>query len=161
MSTQPRKERKTLYNLPNHLARRQVASHLSGDLVTRYNKRTITVRKGDTVKIMRGDFAGTSGKVLEVDTRSRKVIIENATVEKADHTKKPRPIDPSNVLVTKLDLTDKFRVKKLGGSAEADAKEQVKAAEAEAKKAKAAEKAAAAQAAKAEKEADKEEEESA
>ncbi len=142
MSTQPRKERKTLYNLPNHLAQRQVSAHLSGDLIKRYNRRSLTVRKGDTVLVMRGDFAGTAGKVIEVVTRDRKIIVENVTVEKADHTKKPRPVDPSNVLVTKLDLTDKFRRSKLGSAAEADAKEQEREAEAARKKEEAAKKAA-------------------
>jgi len=116
MSTQPRKERKTLYNLPAHARRARIASHLDEPLLLKYNKRSLTVRKGDTVRIMRGEFAGTTGKVLEIDTRSRKVTVDGVTVTKADSTQKPRPIDASNLVITKLDLTDPKRREKLGAS---------------------------------------------
>ena len=119
MSTQPRKERKTLYNLPAHKARAQIASHLDETLLLKYNTRSTTLRKGDTVRIMRGEFAGTVGKVLEIDTRARKVTVDGVTVTKADSTQKPRPIDASNLVITKLDLTDPKRREKLG-AAESD-----------------------------------------
>lgn len=114
VTTQPRKSRKLLYNLPNHLARRQVSAHLSDDLIKKYDRRSLTVRKGDTVRVLRGEYRGTTGKVLEVDTKDRKVTIEGVTLTKADKTQKPRPIDPSNVEITKLDLTDRLRREKLG-----------------------------------------------
>lgn len=117
---QPRTERKRLYNLPVHLARRQISSHLSDDLMKKFGRRTVVLRVGDTVKVMRGDFAGTTGKVLAVDARVRKVEVEGVTVEKADKTKVPRRVDASNLLVTKLDLSDKLRREKIGAS-EADA----------------------------------------
>ena len=117
---QPRTERKRLYNLPVHLARRQISSHLSDDLMKKFGRRTVVLRVGDTVKVMRGDFAGTTGKVLALDTRARKVEVEGVTVEKADKTKVPRRVDASNCLVTKLDLSDKLRREKIGAS-ESDA----------------------------------------
>src|SRR5439155_837593 len=55
MSTQPRKERKTLYNLPAHLNRARIASHLDEPLLLKYNTRSATVRKGDTVRVLRGE----------------------------------------------------------------------------------------------------------
>lgn len=117
---QPRTERKRLANLPVHLARRQISSHLSDDLIKKFGKRSVVLRVGDTVKVMRGEFAGTTGKVLSVDTRARKVEVEGVTVEKSDKTKVPRPVDASNLLVTKLDLSDKLRREKIGAS-DADA----------------------------------------
>jgi len=116
---QPRTERKRLYNLPIHLNRRQMSSHLSGDLSEKYGRRSVVLRKGDTVKVMRGEFAGTVGKVIAVDTRTRKVEVEGVTVAKSDKTKVGRPVDPSNLLITKLDLNDRLRRAKLGAS-EAD-----------------------------------------
>ena len=116
MSTQPRKERKTLYNLPTHKARARMASHLDEPLLLKYNTRSITLRKGDTVRIMRGEFAGTSGKVLEVDTRTGKVTVDGVTVSKAKATQVARPLDPSNLVITKLDLTDPKRREALGAS---------------------------------------------
>lgn len=120
MSTQPRKERKTLYNLPTHKARARIAAHLDEPLLLKYNTRSITLRKGDTVRIMRGEFAGTSGKVLEVNTRTGKVTVDGVTVSKAKATQVARPLDPSNLVLTKLDLTDPLRREKLG-AAESDA----------------------------------------
>lgn len=120
MSTQPRKERKTLYNLPVHKNRAAIAAHLDEPLLLKYNTRSTTVRKGDTVRVMRGEYAGTTGKVLEVNTRTRKVTVDGVTITKADATQKPRPLDPSNLVITKLDLTDPFRRQKLGAS-ESDA----------------------------------------
>ena len=116
MSTQPRKERKTLYNLPVHLRRARIAAHLDGPLHDKYGKRSTTVRKGDTVRIMRGEFAGTSGKILEVNTRTGKVTVDGVTVSKAKATQVARPLDPSNLVITKLDLTDPKRREALGAS---------------------------------------------
>lgn len=116
MSTQPRKERKTLYSLPTHKARARIAAHLDEPLLLKYNKRSLTLRKGDTVRIMRGEFAGTSGKVLEVDTRAGKVTVDGVTVSKAKATQVARPLDPSNLIITKLDLTDPKRREALGAT---------------------------------------------
>jgi large subunit ribosomal protein L24 len=120
LSTQPRKERKALYNAPVHERRARIASHLDEPLLLKYNTRSATLRVGDTVRVMRGEYAGTSGKVLEVNTRSGKVTVDGVTVTKADATQKPRAIDPSNLVITKLDLADPLRRAKLGAS-EADA----------------------------------------
>jgi len=120
MSTQPRKERKTLYTLPVHLKRARIASHLDEPLLLKYNKRSLTVRKGDTVRIMRGEFAGTTGKVLEINTRTGKVTVDGVTVSKAKATQVARPLDPSNLVITKLDLTDPKRREALGAG-ESDA----------------------------------------
>ena len=133
MSTQPRKERKTLYNLPVHLNRARIASHLDEPLLFKYHTRSATLRKGDTVRVLRGEYAGTTGKVIEVDTRSRKVTVDGVTVTKADASQKPRPIDPSNLLITKLNLDDPKRRQKLGAS-EADAEPAEKPAKKAAKK---------------------------
>jgi large subunit ribosomal protein L24 len=116
MSTQPRKERKTLYNLPVHLRRARMACHLDEPLLLKYNKRNLTVRKGDTVRIMRGEFAGITGKVLDVITRTGKVTVDGVSVSKAKATQVARPLDPSNLVITKLDLTDPKRREALGAA---------------------------------------------
>jgi len=123
MSTQPRKERKTLYNLPAHENRARIASHLDETLLLKYNTRSATVHKGDTVRVLRGEYADHSGKVIDVDTRSRKVTVDGVTVTKADASQKPRPIDPSNLVITKLNLDDPKRREKLGAS-EADVEKE-------------------------------------
>ena len=114
-STKANKQRKARANAPLHLKKRMVAAHLSSALMSEYNVRSLPVRKGDTVKLLRGakDFKTSEAKVASVDLKSCKIIVENVTVPKADGTQKPRPVDPSDVLLTKLDLSDPWRKSKL------------------------------------------------
>lgn len=135
MSTQPRKERKALHNAPVHVKRARIASHLDETLLLKYNTRSATLRVGDTVRIMRGEYAGTSGKILSVNTRTGKVTVDGVTVSKAKATQVARPLDPSNLVITKLDLTDPLRRAKLGAS-DADVDRNEAAAPKKAKKTK-------------------------
>ncbi len=114
-STKARKQRKARYNAPLHKKRRMVSAHLDSALMSEYNVRSLPVRKGDTVKVVRGgeDFRKIEAKVASVDVKNLKIIVENVTVPKADGTQKPKPIDPSDVVITKLDLSDPWRKEKL------------------------------------------------
>ena len=114
-STKARKQRKARYNAPLHKKRRMVSAHLDSTLMSEYNVRSLPVRKGDTVKVVRGneDFRKIEAKVASVDLKNLKIIVENVTVPKADGTQKPKPIDPSDVVITKLDLSDPWRKEKL------------------------------------------------
>lgn len=114
-STKARKQRKARANAPLHKRKRMVSAHLDSALMKEYNVRSVAVRKGDTVRVIRGDkdFKASEAKVASVDLKSLKLIIENVTVPKADGTQKPKPVDPSNVLLTKLDLSDPWRKEKL------------------------------------------------
>ncbi len=114
-STKVRKQRKWRANAPLHKKKRMVSAHLDSALMTEYNVRSLPVRKGDTVKILRGnkDFRASEAKVASVDLKSCKIIVENVTIPKADGTQKPKPVDPSDVVLTKLDLSDPWRKEKL------------------------------------------------
>ncbi|MDD5502081.1 MAG: 50S ribosomal protein L24 [Candidatus Thermoplasmatota archaeon] len=132
VSIQARKQRKARANAPLHERRKAIASHLSKELREKYNRRAITVRKGDTVKVIRGSFKGHTDKVSDVDTKAYKIYIEGLTLSKSDGKKVARPVDPSNVILTKLDLSDKYRREKLGET-EVPVEEKAKAAPAVAK----------------------------
>jgi large subunit ribosomal protein L24 len=114
-SHKARKQRKARGEAPLHRRRRMVSAHLDSALMREYNIRSVPVRKGDTVKIVRGssDLKGSENKVASIDLKNYKIIIENITVAKADGTQTERPIDPSNVIITKLDLSDSWRKQKL------------------------------------------------
>jgi large subunit ribosomal protein L24 len=114
-STKARKQRKARANAPLHKKRRMVSAHLDSALMKEYNVRSVAVRKGDTVRVIRGDkdFKASESKVASIDLKHMKLIIENVTVPKADGTQKPKPVDPSNVLLTKLELSDPWRKEKL------------------------------------------------
>ncbi len=110
MSKKPSKERKALYNMPMHAASKQVASHLDEKLQKEFGKRSITIRKGDTVKIMRGEFAAKEGKISLVDRKTRKIFIEKITRKKSNGEERQVPIDASKVMVTDIDRSDRKRV---------------------------------------------------
>ena len=55
---------------------------------------------GDTVKVMRGDHAGTTGKVEAISLKHGTIVVEGVTVSKADGTEVARPVYPSNVMIT-------------------------------------------------------------
>jgi large subunit ribosomal protein L24 len=112
-SKQPRKQRKYRYNAPNHIKGAFVSSHLSKDLKEKHKKRSLRVRKGDKVKIMRGQFKGIEGKVEKVSLKTLKVFVEKAEMPKKDGSKAFYPIDPSNLLITAL-ADDKRRFKRSG-----------------------------------------------
>jgi len=120
-STKAKKQRKARSEAPLHKKKRMVSAHLDSGLMSEYNVRSIPVRKGDTVRVIRGaeDFKASEAKVASVDLKHCKIIIENVTVPKADGTQKPKPVDPSDVLLTKLDLSDPWRKAKLESLKEA------------------------------------------
>ena len=85
-------------------------SSLSKELRQRYQLRSLRVRKGDTVKIMRGQFKGKQGKVDRADAKNRRIFIEKIEVGKKDGSKALFPIDPTNVQITELGSDDKKRL---------------------------------------------------
>ena len=86
--------------------------HLSKELRGKYKKRNITIRKGDSVKVLRGQFKGKTGKIDRVEIKKSKVYITGIEVVKKDGTKALYPIHPSNLVITDLNLEDKKRMEK-------------------------------------------------
>ena len=121
-STQPRKQRKYLFNAPLHIKHRLGSSPLSKELRAEHNVRSVPVRKGDTVKVTTGQFKGKSGKVTKVSLARTRVHVEGAVIKRADGTDAFYPIHPSNLVITKLDLSDNKRAEKLKKMKEANNK---------------------------------------
>ena len=108
-SKKPRKQRKYRANAPLNIKRKFLSSHLSKELKQKYKIRNISLRTDDKVKIVRGQFKGKTGKIAKVLAKKTKVFIENIQNTKNDGTKTYYPIDPSNLIITELNLTDKRR----------------------------------------------------
>ncbi len=107
---QPRKQRARFYSAPLHVRHKQLGAPLSDELKKEHGCKTLPVRKGDKVKITRGDFKGIEGDVTEVDLKRYRIFVTGATVAKADGTQVNRPVHPSNVKIIKL-KSDKERDK--------------------------------------------------
>lgn len=110
-SKQPRKQRKFRYHAPMHVRRRLIAAHLDKFLRKEYKRRSLPIRKGDEVIITTGKFDGTRGKISRVDMKALKVYIDSVKVKKVSGQEVEAPIDPSNVMITKLNFDDKKRRK--------------------------------------------------
>jgi large subunit ribosomal protein L24 len=105
----PRKQRKLLYNAPAHLRHKLMAAPLSPQLITSKGAKTLPVRKGDTVRIMRGDHKGFEGKISRVDLKNYRIYVEGLTRDKVDGTAIFVPVHPSKVMIKNLNLDDKWR----------------------------------------------------
>jgi large subunit ribosomal protein L24 len=112
-SIKPRKQRYRLYNAPLHKKRKWISSHLAENLLLKYDRRSLPVVKGDTVKIMRGNFRGHEDKISKVNVQDQTVEIEGVTITTAKGTKIAKQIHASTLLITKLNVTDKWRRRKL------------------------------------------------
>ncbi len=107
--TKPTKQRKMLYQAPNHIRHKFFAAPLSPELEASRRLKTIPVRSGDTVRIMRGDHKGFEGKITSINRRKYRIYVEGLTREKVDGTTIFVPIHPSKVMIINLNLDDKWR----------------------------------------------------
>jgi len=120
-STQPRVQRKRAAHAPLHVKRILTSSHLADEVHAKAKgrlPRALPVRKGDTVRVMRGGFRGREGKVVSVDRVHGTVVVEGITIEKVDEKKVPRPLHASNLLIIRMDDTDAWRRRKFEERAE-------------------------------------------
>jgi len=108
-SKQPRKQRKYRHNAPMHVKHKFVSVNLSPILRKRYEKRSMPVRKGDEIKVMRGSFKGKKGKIDRISLKKCKVYIEDIKMKKVDGSEILRPFQPSNLMITALNIDDKKR----------------------------------------------------
>lgn len=109
MSSQPRKQRKRLFNAPLHKRQKLMAAPLSPELRKELGRRSLPVRKNDTVKILRGRFRGHTGKVIRVSLKKLRIYVEGATTKRSDGKEVPVPIHPSKVMIIELERSDERR----------------------------------------------------
>jgi len=109
--TKPTKQRRMLYKAPDHIRYKLFAAPLSPELATANGVKALPVRSGDTVRIMRGDRKGFEGKITRIDRKKFRIYVEGLTREKVDGTTIFTPVHPSKVMITRLNLDDKWRKK--------------------------------------------------
>ena len=84
-----------------------MSCRVSKDLEKKYNIRSIPVRKGDEVKIVRG--IKKAGKVTTVYRKKWCIHVEKVTKDKANGQSINLPIHPSNCIITSLNLQNQSR----------------------------------------------------
>lgn len=89
------------------------SSRLSDELREKYKRKSLRPKKGDSVRIVRGEFVGVEGKITKVLSKDGRLNVEGVSREKIKGGTAPVPIESSNVIVTSLNLDDKIRKAKL------------------------------------------------
>ncbi len=138
-SSKPGKQRKGAAKAPIHVRRKRVRARLLTNDPTLAGIRSVTVRAGDTVAVLRGDFshpnsvksdtrgkragqkrgrAGIEGTVIGIDVDSGQILVEGISATKGDGKEEAMPLHASNVVVTKLDEGDPARLARLAARGE-------------------------------------------
>lgn len=113
-STQPRKQRKYRHNAPLHTKGTFLAANLAKELRDKYGVRSLRIRAGDKVRVMRGQHKGREGKVESIDVKDGKIFVSKIELVKKDGaTKVPTALTASNLRIVELDTSDKKRMAKL------------------------------------------------
>ncbi|MAG18029.1 MAG: 50S ribosomal protein L24 [Candidatus Diapherotrites archaeon] len=112
-SSKPKKQRKWHYTKPLHLQQKEFAMHLSKDLKKSIGKRSLDGRKGDTVKVMRGNekFVGKQGVITAILRQKKQVLIEGITRKRLDGTEIQVPFKASNLRIVNIEDKDNRRLK--------------------------------------------------
>jgi large subunit ribosomal protein L24 len=109
-----------LIHIPKHQRDKMVGAVLEDTLRKQYGRKNIRVVKGDSVRVMRGEYKGVEGKVEKVNTEHATFHIEGVQREKIRGGQVKVPIHSSNVMVISLNLDDDYRSSKLQGATKAE-----------------------------------------
>jgi large subunit ribosomal protein L24 len=112
-SKQPAKQRKYRFQAPLHIKQKFMHVHLSPELREKHSRRQVMVRKGDTIKVLRGQYKGKKGTVTRVFVKLGKVYVDGIERGRRDGNTTQIPLQASNLMITALDLEDKKRKEKL------------------------------------------------
>jgi len=114
----------------NQTVSKQICATLSKDLRKKYPRRSARIMVDDTVKVIRGEYKGLTGKVAKISTESNSIAIEGNKKEKLKGEKVDVYIHSTNTIITSLNTDDKWRLKIL----EKKSKSMIRAMKEDAKK---------------------------
>jgi len=89
----------------------------------KYGRRSLSIKKGDEVKVLRGKFAKKQGAVIGIDRRKSKIQVEGLNITKKGGDKVLVWLHPSNMKIIKVEDSDKRRFKKLKLKSEEEKKD--------------------------------------
>ena len=95
----------------NQILNKQICAPISKDLRKKYSRRNMRIMTNDTVKVMRGEYKGLTGKVTKISTETSGVAIEGNKKEKLKGEKIDVYIHSTNMIITSLNTDDKWRLK--------------------------------------------------
>ncbi|MDW0127004.1 MAG: 50S ribosomal protein L24 [Nitrososphaeraceae archaeon] len=97
--------------ISKHKRDKFLGANLSENLREQHSKRSMRVIKGDTVRILRGEYVGIEGKVEKVNTEKSTLSIEGVQREKIRGGNVKVQVHASNVQIISLNTDDDYRIK--------------------------------------------------
>lgn len=97
--------------ISKHKRDKFLGANLSENLREQQGKRSMRVIKGDTVRILRGEYVGIEGKVEKVNTEKSTLSIEGVQREKIRGGNVKVQVHASNVQIISLNTDDDYRIK--------------------------------------------------
>jgi large subunit ribosomal protein L24 len=97
--------------ISKHKRDKFLGANLAENLKEQYSKRSMRVIKGDTVRILRGEYVGIEGKVEKVNTEKSTLSIEGVQREKIRGGNVKVQVHASNVQIISLNTDDDYRIK--------------------------------------------------
>ena len=117
----PGKQRLALYESDWQARHIRMSAHVAKALRPTTKVRSLPLRLGDSVKVMRGDYKGKAAEIAEVDYTHNRVFLKGITRKKVDGKEAFISFRPSNLLITQLEGKDKRRLGRGKGTASTNA----------------------------------------
>jgi large subunit ribosomal protein L26e len=124
IASKRRVQRKLQLGAPSSVKRKLMSSHLNKLLRDQYKIRSLPIKRGDEVKILKGKGKGKSGKVVQVYRKRNVIYVDKVQRDKQNGQTVFLPIKPSYCVIEKL-FINKDRTKTI----EKRAASNIKAAE--------------------------------
>ena len=100
-----------IYRASHQTVNKQISAPLSKDLRKKYSRRSARIVTDDNIKIIRGEYKGLTGKVAKISLATSSIVLEGNKKEKSKGEKVDVFIHSSNVIITSLNTSDKWRIK--------------------------------------------------
>uniref|UniRef100_A0A7S3J9X9 KOW domain-containing protein n=1 Tax=Euplotes harpa TaxID=151035 RepID=A0A7S3J9X9_9SPIT len=123
VSSSRRKNRKRHFAAPSHIRRKIMSCPLSKQLREQHGVRSMPVRRGDQVTVVRGFYKSKSGRVKHVSRHRWSIWCKKISHEIYNGKTVGIALHPSNCVITRLDCSKKDRMeiierKKKGSAAQ-------------------------------------------
>ncbi len=105
VSSSRRKQRLRHFSAPSSVRRKIMSCRLAKDLKEKHGVRSIPIRKGDEIKILKGKGKNKTGKVVQVYRKKWCIHVDKVNREKQNGQSVFLPIKPSYCVIEKLQLT--------------------------------------------------------
>jgi large subunit ribosomal protein L26e len=110
IASKRRTQRKLQLGAPSSVKRKLMSSHLNKSLRDQYKIRSLPIKRGDEVKILKGKGKGKTGKVVQVYRKRNVIYVDKVQRDKQNGQTVFLPIKPSYCVIEKL-LINKDRTK--------------------------------------------------